>query len=125
VKRALAPLAWMGLIFYLSAQPAAGPDVEWLRVLAHFTQFAVLAALWTWALGPRLGGGAILAAGMIAVAYAIADEYHQGFVEGRDSAAMDALVDSAGVAFACTFAALRRQARGSASTLPTHSTSRG
>jgi VanZ family protein len=116
--RALAPLALMGLIFYLSAQPSVGPELPaWTRVVAHFTEYFVLASLWIWALGPR----AIPAAAAISLAYAATDEFHQGFVEGRDADPLDVVWDAAGIATACWLA----QARGSASTRATHSRSRG
>ena len=105
--RLVAPLALMGLIFYLSAQPSVGPDLApWTRVVAHFTEYALLAALWAWALAPELGRRGLLAAGAISLLYAISDEYHQGFVEGRDSDPLDVLADAAGIA-----AALLAQAR--------------
>jgi VanZ family protein len=96
------------VIFYLSAQPAVVPDVPaWTRVAAHFTQFALLAALWAWALAPLLGRRALAVAAAISLAYAISDEYHQGFVEGRDSDPVDVLVDAAGIAFAISLLAAR------------------
>ena len=99
--RALAPLALMGLIFYLSAQEAVGPDLPaWISVVAHFTEYAALAALWAWALAPHLGRRALLAAAAISVLYAVSDELHQRSVEGRDSDALDVLVDAAGIAVA-------------------------
>ena len=111
--RALAPLALMALIFYLSAQPSVGPDLPgWTRVVAHFTQYAALAALWAWALVPALGTRGLLAAGAISFAYAISDEYHQSFVEGRDSDPFDVMVDALGIVFALVVAA---QARGRSS----------
>ena len=111
--RALAPLALMGLIFYLSAQEAVGPELPaWVSVVAHFTEYAALAALWSWALTPELGGRALLAAAVISLAYALSDEYHQRSVEGRDSDALDVLVDAAGIATALTLVnRLRLQAR--------------
>lgn len=110
--RALAPLALMGLIFYLSAQPSVGPELPaWTRVVAHFAEYALLAALWAWALTPALGGRALPTAAAISLAYAIGDEFHQGFVEGRDSDPLDVLTDAAGIAFALTLiATLRRTA---------------
>ena len=51
--RALAPLALMGLIFYFSAQPAGGHHAWWViisRKLGHITGYALLTALWAWAL---------------------------------------------------------------------------
>ena len=41
-----------------------------------------------------------LPAALIAVAYAISDEYHQSFVEGRHGSPVDVLIDSTGVAIA-------------------------
>jgi VanZ family protein len=91
----------MALIFYLSAQPDPGPDVGGVgRVVAHFGEYALLTALWAWALAPALGRRAIAAAAAIALVYAVTDEYHQSFVEGRDADALDVLVDALGVAAA-------------------------
>ena len=99
--RLLAPLALMALIFYLSAQSDPGPDIgSAARIAAHFGEYALLAALWSWALAPALGGRALPAAAAISLLYAISDEYHQGFVAGRDSDPLDVLVDSAGIATA-------------------------
>ncbi len=98
----------MAVIFYLSAQPSVGPDLpNWTRVIAHFSQFAALAALWVWALGPKLGRNAYLVAAAISLLYAITDEYHQSFVAGRDSDPLDVLVDAAGIAFAVSLIASR------------------
>ena len=122
--RAAAPLALMALIFYLSAQPSVGPDLPaWTRVVAHFTEYAVLAALWAWALAPAAGSRAIALAAAISLAYAVSDELHQSFVEGRDSDPLDVLADAAGITVALL--AVRAYARGRASTRRTHSTSRG
>jgi VanZ family protein len=101
VLRALAPLALMGLIFYFSAQEAVGPELpSWTRVVAHFTEYAVLASLWAWALAPTFGRRALLVAAAISLLYAISDEYHQRSVEGRDSDVLDVVADAAGIAFA-------------------------
>ena len=90
--RALAPLALMGVIFYLSAQEAVGPSLpEWTRPVAHFTEYFLLALLWGWALAPVLGRRAFAAAA-ISFLYALSDEYHQSFVAGRDSDPVDILV---------------------------------
>ena len=92
----------MGLIFYLSAQQQVGPELPaFTRVVAHFTEYAILATLWIWALAPRLGlRRALVAAAAISAAYAASDEYHQSFVEGRDSDPVDFLVDCCGIAAA-------------------------
>ena len=120
--RALAPLALMGLIFYLSAQPSVGPELPaWTRVVAHFTEYFVLASLWLWALHPALGQRSVPVAAAVSLLYAISDEYHQGFVEGRDADVLDVLTDAAGIAVACRLG----QARGNASTRATQARSNG
>lgn len=122
--RAAAPLALMALIFYLSAQPSVGPDLPaWTRVVAHFTEYAVLAALWAWALAPVAGSRAIPLAAAISLSYAVSDEFHQSFIEGRDSDPLDVLADAAGITVALL--AIRAYARGRASTRRTQSPSRG
>lgn len=107
--RALAPLALMAAIFFLSAQEQVGPPLPaWTRVVAHFLEYAVLASLWAWALAPRLGARAIFAAAAISFLYAITDEYHQRFVSGRASDIMDVITDAAGIAAALTLIGRRR-----------------
>jgi VanZ family protein len=99
--RALAPVAMMGLIFYLSDQPSVGPELPaWTRVVAHFGEYFVLAALWIWALSPGLRARALPLAAAISLLYAISDEYHQSFVPGRVSDPLDVLADAAGIAAA-------------------------
>jgi VanZ family protein len=99
----LPPLALMGVIFVLSAQPSldSGLGVVDLigRKLIHFGEYALLCFLWWRALAsvttPRR---AALLAFLIASAYAATDELHQTFVEGRHGNAVDWLIDSAGAA---------------------------
>jgi VanZ family protein len=108
VPRAAAPLALMALIFYLSAQESVGPDIgDWARVIAHFSQYALLAALWSWALAPALGRRALAVAAAISLLYALSDEYHQSFVDGRDADPLDVLVDACGIAFAIALSSVR------------------
>jgi VanZ family protein len=101
--RALAPLALMGLIFYLSAQESVGPELPaWTRVAAHFSEYALLAALWAWALVPSLGHRGLVVAGLISFLFAVSDEYHQSFVAGRDADVLDVVNDTAGIVAALT-----------------------
>lgn len=98
VSRFGPPVALMGLIFFLSAQPdlssgLGGWDLV-LRKLAHMTEYALLFVLWRRALPDRPP----LMAAAIAVAYAITDEFHQTFVEGRHGSPVDVLVDCVGIA---------------------------
>ena len=100
------PLAWMGLLFFLSAQPdlpqAPGP---WLDVLikktGHAAVYGVLAWLYLRALRHRSaenGASTTLRAVSVglAVAYALSDEYHQTFVPGRNGNLFDVAVDGVG-----------------------------
>lgn len=121
-----AVLLWMGVIFYLSHQPATVsnqlstsiteeiiknvqkviPDSDSklenlnsiVRKNAHFFIYLVLGILVTAALrilgfkGIRL----VLFALLICVVYAISDEFHQYFVDGRGPQFKDVQIDSAG-----------------------------
>jgi VanZ like family len=103
--RAVAPfvpaLALMALIFAFSAMPSDDPDKGLLVLLArkatHFSEYLVLTCLWWWALSTQLGGRrALLPSLAIAIGYAITDEIHQTFVDGRVGTWTDVLIDSAG-----------------------------
>ena len=109
ILRAIAPLALMALIFYLSSRESVGPDLPaFTRVIAHFSEYALLAALWIWALAPSLGRRAFVAAAAISFLYAISDECHQSFVAGRDADPLDVLVDGLGIAAATWLLRARR-----------------
>ena len=114
ISRYAPPLAIMALIFALSATPdlSSGLGV-WdtvLRKLAHVAIFAALALTLIRATRwrrPILGS-------VIAIAYAISDEVHQSFVEGRHGAPVDVAIDAIGiglVALAWVLAARRRGGR--------------
>lgn len=100
--RSLAPLALMGVIFFLSAQPTAGTHPWWEiigRKLGHVTGYAMLTALWAWALNGVVKRPVLLAVA-ISLAYACSDEYHQTFVSGRTGTPVDVGVDAIGMALA-------------------------
>jgi VanZ family protein len=102
----------MGLIFLLSAQPSDQVDRAWwdvlLRKLAHFTEYAVLTALW-WRALRGFGARFPLALAMaISLGYAATDEFHQTFVDGREGTPVDVLIDSVGIATAATVIGVRR-----------------
>lgn len=97
-----APLALMALIFAFSAMPSDGTDhgplMLVLRKLTHFGEYLALTLLWWWALATRIGGRRALAPAIaIAIGYAVTDEIHQTFVDGRVGTPRDVLIDSAGV----------------------------
>ena len=110
VSRFGPPLLLMAVIFALSAQPDLSSGLgTWdtiLRKLAHMAEFGLLWLLWWRALG--YGNRAVPAA--IAIGFAVTDEIHQTFVEGRHGAPIDVLIDSAGVLLAILAArAVRRR----------------
>lgn len=104
------PLALMAVVFALSAQPDLGTGFGvWDligRKLAHMATYGLLWWLWWRALGRRRPA----AAAVIAIAYAVSDEYHQSLVEGRVGSPLDVAIDAVGVAFAWRATALRLRA---------------
>ena len=96
-------LVWMGLIFYLSAQPdLPHPDTGWLGLAlssgAHAFVFGVLAVLWVRVLGGRRH--ALPVAFALTMLYALSDEFHQAFVPGRYPDPWDLLADGLGAVLA-------------------------
>lgn len=98
----------MGAIFILSGQPASRLPVfgEYdllIKKLGHATGYALLGLAYYFALPPRLKVGYrwILAL-LMAILFALSDEFHQSFVEGRNSSITDVMIDTAGAAFALT-----------------------
>jgi VanZ family protein len=96
VRSWLPVIAWAAIIFALSSVPDLGTGLGgWdlvLRKVAHAAEFAVLGALLVRAVGSAwiaflLGG-----------AYAVSDEVHQAFVEGRHGSPLDVAIDAVGVA---------------------------
>ena len=87
------------------------PVTDWLayldvvhtvvRKIAHFTEYALLGVffavdVWLWK--GRLGKlrHILLIAWLCGTAYAMSDEFHQLFVEGRSGELLDVLIDSSG-----------------------------
>jgi VanZ family protein len=112
LSRFAPPLALMAAIFVFSAQPDLGTGLGvWdtiLRKAAHMAEYALLWYLWQRALERPTPWPAAA----IALAYAISDEIHQSFVEGRHGTPVDVLIDAAGIALAIALhARLRARAR--------------
>jgi VanZ family protein len=89
-------VAWAGVIFALSSVPSLSTGLgawdEILRKGAHLTEYAILGALLLRAVGHALP------AFLLGVAYAVTDEIHQHFVQGRHATPFDVAFDAAGVA---------------------------
>jgi len=99
----LPPLLLMGVIFVLSAQPSLDSGLGLIdlvgRKLIHFGSYALLCFLWWRALRSVTNDRiAVLLAFVLASGYAITDEFHQTFVEGRHGTPVDWAIDSAGAA---------------------------
>ncbi len=111
-----APLALMALIYAFSAMPSDGTDhgplMLVLRKLTHFGEYFALTGLWWWALRTQIGGRRALPIAVgIAIGYAVTDELHQTFVDGRVGTWRDVLIDSAGALTAAWLIARARQRR--------------
>ncbi len=109
IGRFAPPLALMALIYYLSAQPDLDSGLGTVDTVArkavHMAEYGALYLLWRRATGQ----GAMAAA--IAVAYAVTDEYHQTFVDGRHGTPVDVAIDAAGVTIAAAVTASRARSR--------------
>jgi VanZ family protein len=95
----------MGAIFFFSDQPSLDSGLGTIdligRKLIHFAEYALLTFLWWRALVTVTAPShAALIAFLIASGYAVTDEYHQTFVEGRHGSPIDWAIDSAGAAAA-------------------------
>ena len=100
VSRYAPPLAVMALIFALSATPDLSSGLgAWdlvLRKLAHITIFGVL---WL-TLARAVRWRKPVPTAVIALLYAVSDEVHQSFVEGRHGSPVDVLIDAVGIGLA-------------------------
>ncbi len=98
---------WAAVIFAFSSVPNLGTGLGlWdlvLRKLAHLVEYAILGAL----LARALARDALALA--VGSAYAVTDEIHQSFVDGRVGSPLDWAIDTTGVALGIL--ALARLAR--------------
>ena len=109
-----APIAWMGLIFYLSSRadypsllPSGWGDAQ--SILAHLAIYAVLALLWERALRTAGIRRPLLWAFAIATLYGVSDEFHQRFVPGRSGNGFDVATDAVAAALALSIATWARR----------------
>ena len=103
-------IIWMMVIFYFSSQPDLKSSLPNLwdlifRKIAHILEFTVLTYFLIKAFSNyNISIKKILIFSFIvAVGFAISDELHQTFVNGRCGAIKDVFVDSAGILFCLIF----------------------
>lgn len=97
--------AWAALIFGLSSIPSLDSGLgDWdffLRKIAHMVEYGILALLILRALARTWPGWGrvrwLTMAALVAILYAVSDEFHQAYVPGRGPSATDVLIDSMGV----------------------------
>lgn len=106
ILRWLPSLVMMALIFGFSSLPASalphlGALDFFVKKGGHALGYGLLGLAYFYALPPRLTYGYrwVLAL-LMAVLFALSDEYHQSFVEGRNSTITDVLIDAAGASLA-------------------------
>jgi VanZ family protein len=104
----------MGVIFGFSSQPQSVLNLgqpAFVGKLAHVTEYLILGWLIQRALGGRSARRSGWQAWLIALAYAVTDEFHQTFVPGRTPLLTDVMIDSAGTAIGIVIAVWRERAR--------------
>lgn len=109
--RWLPALLWMGLIFYLSAQPDLPHHPEdivdlVIKKAGHMAEYGILAGLvwWAWPRSDERGRQRVFSSTFILSGlYAISDEVHQFFVPGRNGQLLDVGFDLLGAVLALLF----------------------
>jgi VanZ family protein len=102
----------MALIFFISSRtssqlPYFGEIDVLIKKGGHAIGYAMLALAYFTALPPRLSiGYRIVMAFFMTILFALSDEFHQSFVEGRTSSLRDVVIDSLGAITALTFGGL-------------------
>ena len=104
------PAGWAAIIFLISSTPGV-PGPAYLSYIAHFVEYAILAALVYRAVGHADGVARAVAGAVAASLYGATDELHQLFVPGRQADFIDWLVDSLGVIVAVGLIAIWRRGK--------------
>ncbi len=114
----------MGLIFVVSAQPTlpSAPG-RWdlpLKKTMHAVAYGILTWLYLRAFRGHWRDDARvrLASVVLALVYAVSDEYHQTFVPGRSGSWVDVVIDGVGIAGATLWDWRRRHRLGSGTPRP-------
>ena len=111
------PLRWipaflvMVIIFFISSLPASrlpyfGAWDLYIKKGGHALGFGLLGLAYYYALPQRLSVGyQWVLAFLMAILFALSDEFHQSFVEGRTSSLIDVVIDGVGAAVSLTIGA--------------------
>ena len=96
----------MAMIVFFSNQPDLSSGLgTWDligRKIFHAAEYALLCFLWWRALAEAMPRRrALVAAAALSFAYAVSDEIHQTFIEGRHGSPLDVAIDTVGIAAAC------------------------
>lgn len=112
-------LAYVSLIFVLSAQPRLHPPLQFMNSdkLMHVLEYGALGLLFARALRATLPGRSWVFTSLLGLAVGLGigagDEYFQSFIPGRDSTVLDWLADGTGLTFAhLAYLALAREPKG-------------
>ena len=89
---------WAAVLFFLSESSGLGLDLpSGADKLVHWGLFLILGLFLAWGKGRNGSSVSWLLFFLIGVGYGALDEWHQGFVPGRDASVGDWVADSAGV----------------------------
>jgi VanZ family protein len=113
----LPPMAWAGLIFYLSSRSyiPVEPPFPHFDKLVHAVEYGVLCILLARAIQPgkisSITGTTLMMAILASFLYGVSDEIHQAFVPMRSCDFFDALFDLLGAILGASLLRLFRLTR--------------
>ena len=118
VRRWLPPILWMGVILTATSMPSGlvPQQVGNVDKLAHFSMYAVLAALLARdGFGVAGRWGSLVFSVIVASALGAVDEWHQQYIPGRSTEYADWQADTVGAATGALAYTLLRRRRGTTS----------
>jgi len=93
----------MGIIFIVSSTPGSsipdlGPLDHLSKKMGHLLGYALLGAAYrhAWSRNSFISRSGTVTAGLLVVLYAVIDEWHQGFIPGRNATLLDVCIDIVG-----------------------------